>query len=122
MIGYKLFRKMKDGQLAPLFINQKQRIPLGEWLEAEDHPTKGFAHRPGWHCTLTPNAPHLSEKNRVWCVVMMEDFDYKHRPQNQGGTWALANKIRVIKEIPQDVVDQHKDELIFWRLYLGLSA
>jgi hypothetical protein len=51
MIAYKLFRKLKDGSLAPLFINKKTRIPLNKWLDAEPHPTKGFAFRKGWHCT-----------------------------------------------------------------------
>ena len=49
MIAYKLLRIRKDGSIGPLFINQKQRVPIGEWLDAEDHPTSGFAHRPGWH-------------------------------------------------------------------------
>lgn len=47
MIAYKLVRKLKDGSLAPLFINKKQRIPIGEWMQAEDHPTEGY--------TLTPS-------------------------------------------------------------------
>lgn len=57
--AYKLFRRRGDGSLGPLFINKRQRIPLGEWLQAEDHPTKGYAHRPGWHCGVAPSAPHL---------------------------------------------------------------
>lgn len=59
---YKLFRKMKDGLLATLFINKTMRIPFGVWLDAENHPTKGFTTRQGWHCTLIKSAPHLSEK------------------------------------------------------------
>ena len=47
--AYKLFIKRKDGTIGPLFIGRKQRIPMGVWLEAEDIPTKGYAHRPGWH-------------------------------------------------------------------------
>jgi hypothetical protein len=47
MKAYKLIRKMKDGSYSPLFINKKSRIPVGEWLEAEYHPTKGFAERQG---------------------------------------------------------------------------
>lgn len=45
MIVYKLFRKLKDGSLAPLFINKKSRLPIGITLKAETHPTKGFTVR-----------------------------------------------------------------------------
>jgi len=99
MKAYKLVRKMKDGTLAPLFINKKFRIPIGKWVEAESHPTKGFAYRKGWHCTLKPNAPHLSEKNRVWVELEIEDLEYYKRPESQGGTWVLAQKMKVIKII-----------------------
>lgn len=99
MKGYKLFRLMKDGSLAPLFINKKQRITPGQWLPAEDHPTKGFAHRPGWHCCLKPEAPHLSKKGRVWCEVEFEDFTLHDRPECQGGQWVLANRLKVTRII-----------------------
>lgn len=99
MIAYKLIRKLKDGSLSPLFINKKSRIPIGEWLIAEPHPTKGFAFRQGWHCTLKPIAPHLSIKNRVWVEVEIEDYIYYNRPESQGGTWVLAQKMKVIREI-----------------------
>jgi hypothetical protein len=99
MIAYKLIRKMKDGSLAPLFINKKSRIPIGEWLEAENHPTKGFSVRKGWHCTLTPVAPHLSEKGRVWVQVEVEDTELYNRPESQGGMWVLAQRMKVIKEL-----------------------
>ena|SRR6056297_733740 len=97
MIAYKLFRQRKDGTLGPLFINARLRVPIGEWMQAEDHPTKGYAHRPGWHCTLKPLAPHLSTKNRVWAKCEIEDYTKFDRPQSQGGTWVLANKLRVIE-------------------------
>ena len=99
MIAYKLIRKLKDGSLSPLFINKTQRIPIGEWLIAENHPTKGFAVRQGWHCTLEPIAPHLSTKDRVWVMVEIEDFEYYNRPESQGGTWVLAQKMKVICQL-----------------------
>lgn len=108
MKAYKLIRKMKDGSLSPLFINQKSRIPIGVWMNAELHPKKGFAVRKGWHCTLEPKAPHLSEKNRVWVEVEIEDFEYYDRPESQGGTWVLAQRMRVIKEINNNIKDQEK--------------
>ena len=99
MRAYKLVRKMKDGSLAPLFINRKFRLPVGEWLEAECHPTKGFAVRPGWHCTASPSAPHLSKKGRVWIEVEIDDYKEHMRPEAQGGLWYLAGKMKVIKEM-----------------------
>lgn len=99
MIAYKLIRKLKNGQLSPLFINKKSRIPIGIWLDAELFPTKGFSVRKGWHCTLQPYAPHLSDKNRVWVMVEVDDFEFYNRPDVQGGTWVLAQKMKVIGEI-----------------------
>lgn len=99
MKAYKLIRKMKDGSLSPLFINKKSRIPVGVWMDAELNPTKGFAVRKGWHCTLEPNAPHLSEGGRVWVEVEVDDFEYFNRPKSQGGVWVLAQRMKIIKEL-----------------------
>lgn len=97
MIAYKLFRRLKSGEITSLFINKKRRLPMNEWMEAEIFPTKGFALRPFWHCTSTPNAPHLSMKNRVWLKVEMRDFEEYQRPENQGGMWYLAKKIKIVE-------------------------
>ena len=97
MIGYKLFRIRKDGTLGPLFINARLRVPVGEWLQAETHPTKGFKVRHGWHATLAPHAPHLSEKGRVWCKVDLRDHRLYNRPESQGGTWVLAEQLKVLE-------------------------
>jgi hypothetical protein len=99
MKAYKLLRKRKDGSIGPLFINRKARLQHGDWLPAESHPTKGFAYRPFWHCTSKPIAPHLSVKDRVWCLVEIEDFVEMERPKSQGGRWYLANRMKIIKEI-----------------------
>jgi hypothetical protein len=99
MKAYKLIRKMKDGTLSPLFINQKSRIPVNTWMDAELHPKKGFAVRQGWHCTLKPVAPHLSENGRVWVEVEVEDVELYDRPESQGGTWVLAQRMKIIKEL-----------------------
>lgn len=96
MIAYKLFRERVDGSIGPLFINRSQRIPLGVWMDAEDHPTPGYARRPGWHAGAEPSAPHLTEKGRVWYVVEIEDFDVFKRPKCQGGEWLIAQRMRVI--------------------------
>ena len=94
MIAYKLFRVLKSGDITPLFINKKFRLPIGEWLPAESHPTKGYKYRPFWHCTSKPVAPHLTEKGRAWYKVEIEDFTEQKRPNNQGGLWYLANKMK----------------------------
>jgi len=100
MEAFKLFKTRKDGSIGPLFINRKQHIPLNKWLEAEEHLTKGFAFRPGWHCTAKPIAPHLKlTDDRAWFKVEIEEFKECQRPSSQGGLWFLANKIKVIEKL-----------------------
>jgi hypothetical protein len=102
--AYKLFKIRSNGTIGPLFINARQVIELGEWLPAEDHPTNGFAHRPGWHATLLPVAPHLSERpasgpERAWFEVEIGKHRRFNRPQSQGGTWVLAENMRVVRRL-----------------------
>ena len=99
LTAYKLLRIRKNGTLGPLFINKRQVIAVGEWLDAEDHPTKGFAHRPGWHCAPSPWAPHLGIKERVWCKVLIDDHVDIPRPASQGGRWHLAKRMKVLSVI-----------------------
>ena len=63
MKAYKLLRIKKDGKLYPLFIDKNTPTPIGEWLQAECHPTKGFAVRQGFHCCFEMNAPPILKKN-----------------------------------------------------------
>ncbi len=99
MRAYKLFRKRKNGTLGPLFINRKLVVKPKKWHIAESHRTKGFKFRPGWHCCSTPNAPHLTMKDRVWCEVDIKGVEKIMRPQNQGGLWYLAKQLKVIDEL-----------------------
>lgn len=104
MIAYKLVRKRRNGSLGPLFINRKQVLALGKPLVAESHPTKGFAVRPGWHCTAKPVAPHLklnlkNGEQRVWVRVEIRNFETIQRPVSQGGKWYLAKRIRFLEEL-----------------------
>lgn len=94
-------RLRKDGSLGPLFINRKQRVPVGPWLAAEAHPTKGFALRPGWHATGAPVAPHLSPRGRVWCQVDLKGVTKLQRPHSQGSEWFLATHMRVRKVLKE---------------------
>lgn len=95
MRGYKLLRVRADGSLGPLFINRKQKLEVGRWYEAESHPTKGFAFRPGWHILAEQNAPHLSKRGRKWARVEFQKFQKHRRPESQGGLWFLAERMRI---------------------------
>lgn len=97
MVVYKLFRVLKSGEITSLFINKKEKLQKGIWLEAKSYPTKGYKLRPYWHCTEKPVAPHLTEKGRVWLKVEMEEFTEFNRPEHQGGMWFLAQRIKIIE-------------------------
>lgn len=99
LICYKLFRQLKDGSITSLYINKKRKLPIGEWLEAESFPTKGYALRPFWHCTKTPNAPHIKMDGKVWYRVIIDDYTEFKRPESQGGIWYLAKRMKIIRQI-----------------------
>lgn len=99
MIAYKLFRTRRDRSLGSLFINRRYRVPLRVWLLSEDHPTKGYARRPGWHVTSKPVAPHLSPRGRYWYRVEIKDFSRLDRPVRQGATWFIARWMRVLEAV-----------------------
>lgn len=104
MIGYKLLRRRDDGTLGSLFINRRAVVPLGEWLRAESHRTRGYAFRPGWHVCPGPVAPHLklrlaNGEQRVWYRVEIKDYTVEERPVSQGGRWYLAQRMRVLEEV-----------------------
>ena len=95
--AYKLMKLRKDGSLGPLFINRRQHVPRGVWLDAEDHPTKGHAHRPGWHVMAKPETPHLKlSPDRVWVTVEVSNYKEFKRPASQGGVWYLAERMKVL--------------------------
>lgn len=80
-IGYKLFEMDTNNNLYPLFIDKKTAYPIGEWIQAENYPTKGYAKRPGLHVGQICSAPWLMSADgtyksqrskywkRVWCEV-----------------------------------------------------
>ena len=80
-IYYKLFEMDAMGNLYPLFIDKKTVYPIREWIQAENHPTKGFAKRPGLHageiCSavwlMSADGTYKSQRGkqwkRVWCEV-----------------------------------------------------
>ncbi len=102
-VAYKLFRELKSGEITSLFINKSRKLSYGEWMESENYPTNGFAERPGWHCTAEPNAPHLkmelkSGEKRVWKMVLIEEYTEFKRPENQGGLWYLAGRMKIMDD------------------------
>jgi len=103
MKAYKLFKVRKDKSIGSLFINAKARLDIGVWYEAEDIPTKGYAHRPGWHATLKPVAPHLkletTSQKREWYEIEVQDYQKFDRPESQGGTWVIANKMKIVGKV-----------------------
>lgn len=104
MKGYKLVRIMADGSIASLFINKTARLPVGRWIDAGDHPTAGYAHRPGWHFTLTPNAPHLSRRGRIWVRVEADtDIEIHERPDSQGGRWGVSQRLKITDIMYRDI-------------------
>lgn len=113
-IAYKLFRELKSEEITSLFINKSRKLPYDEMLDSENYPTKGFAERPGWHCTAQPHAPHLkmvlkSGEVRVWKKVLIEDFTEFKRPENQGGLWFLAKRIMILSDGIMEVMKNHEE-------------
>ena len=111
MKAYKLLRIKKDGKLYPLFINKTVSTPIGVWLDAECHPTKGFAVRKGWHCCFSPIAPHLKTRlsngeERVWIECEVEDWETYNRPESQGGAWILAQRMKINRVLTFEEVDK----------------
>ena len=101
MKAYKLIRQKKDGKFYPLFIGKNKEYVFGEWLDAEFLPTKGFAVRKGFHCCFQPIAPHLKTElangeKRFWVECEVEDWESYDRPESQGGSWILAQRMKII--------------------------
>lgn len=98
--AYKLFRVRKDGTIGPLFINRKLVVVPGQWMEAESHPTKGFALRPGWHCTLAPVAPHLKTDLKSGGnseVVQGEGSGDQNIPETRVTRWNLGSRSKTLR-------------------------
>lgn len=57
--GFKCFEMDQDGNLYSLFIDKNTVMPVGEWIEAGMHETKGFSFRPGLHIGEIPDCPWI---------------------------------------------------------------
>lgn len=115
-IVYKKVNLMKDGSLAPLFIDVKRRFVLGEWMRCEFHPTSGFAPRSingtgedaigGWHSCPTTDASWIADElstgqQRVWLECLAKNVVEYKRPQ---GIWYLSEWIKPLRVIPDEEV------------------
>ena len=112
MKGYKLFEMNANGELFPLFIDKNKPVPVGEWIHAEYHPTKGFAARGGWHIGAdVPDAPWLKSYDgtdtgyykprwkhgkRVWCEV---EYNTNHDYNREV---SLLPKKCFVDKVPED--------------------
>ena len=93
--AWKLFTLRKDGTIGPLFVNRRQRIPTGLWIDAEAHHPGHLKFRPGWHCAHAKLAPHLVKYGRQWRRVKIMQFDVHKKPKCQGGLWYVAQRMYV---------------------------
>ena len=57
--GFKCFEMDTNGNLYALFIDKNTAMPVGEWINAGVHETKGFSFRPGFHIGEVPDCPWL---------------------------------------------------------------
>ena len=117
--AYKLFRvhPKHPGKLFPLFIGKNDPVEMGQWVDAEHIPTKGFAERPGWHAGDLPLATHIGAKsdpenmtkpdirpdNQVWTEIEMpNDVDWQSEA-NRRGTNAKGKVVPVRAHITDQV-------------------
>lgn len=98
--AYKLLatKRSRPGEYFATQINTAAPIRVGEWIPAENHPTKGFAARPGWHAGLLPLAPQMRAKSgmrrpdRVWAEVEL--------PDDRSQEWQAAAAASPTKDLP----------------------
>lgn len=116
MIGYKLL-KMKDGNLYPLYVDTKEKIPIGVWVDAREGERLpngkvksrigSLQFRPGWHLSEIPLAVHIGIRedgvikymhdDEVWCECEYSDeINYQSEVEKNGrGYRAMMDRIPV---------------------------
>lgn len=45
-------------------------------------------------------------EQRVWVECEVEDWDSYNRPESQGGSWILAQKMKIVRELTDNEVKQ----------------
>lgn len=64
-----------------------------------------FAHRPGWHSSLTPSLPAVNMEGKVWaeCEIPADDYYTLHRnisglsKTHEPIDWLISKKIRIVR-------------------------
>lgn len=109
---YKLFRKMKNGELKPLFMGKTKATLVGEWLQHEI-ANGPMALRAGWHASDYPVALHIGEKanpadtkpsyrpaNQVWCECLIDGEEITENIPKNGFRDVPAGKFYRFKTNP----------------------
>lgn len=50
-------------------------------------------------------------EQRIWCECEVEDWDSYSRPESQGGSWILAQRMKIIRELTMDEVKKISKEV-----------
>jgi len=126
--AYKLFIR-KGGSLFPLFVNAKDKIPIGKWIEADvgsllasgkvKSKIGALAFRPGWHSGNMPIATHIGGKsnnklkapdyrpdNQVWAEVLVPadvnwQAEAEKRAKRTKAGKILARTAQITDQIPK---------------------
>lgn len=64
-----------------------------------------FAHRPGWHTSLTPSLPAVSMEGKVWaeCLIPADDYYTLHRnisglsQMHEPIDWLISQKLFIVR-------------------------
>ena len=64
-----------------------------------------FAHRPGWHTSLTPSLPAVSMEGKVWaeCLIPADDYYTLHRnisglsQTHESIDWLISKKLFIVR-------------------------
>ena len=112
--AFKLFRKKKDGNLYPLYVEANTQMPIGVWIDAVEGERRAdgkvkangcggsLAYRPGLHLGKIPKADWIGKKQKdgtlaqrkdcVWCEVEYStEINYQQEARENGwkkGRWA----------------------------------
>ena len=97
--SYKLF-KFKNNKLYPLYVDARQSVPVGQWVQAVAGP-KGkrnagkvksaigeLAYRPGWHAGTRPLATHIGGKVNPITGERMTGRSVKPTMREKDTVWA----------------------------------
>lgn len=45
-------------------------------------------------------------ERRVWVECEVEDWNSYNRPESQGGSWILAQQMKIVRELTENEVEQ----------------